>query len=712
MAACSGASSEPSGSESSARGEQSSAQDPIAGVVQEDLSPLSNAPTFNLSTHVLTVSVAPGELAMISAQALLNAIVVNGVQPADPNNGSPVLATTLNVDSVSIVEVGGSDAGIDGNLQTTEVIVDYTNAFFALGQSASDAGDAGGLASGISVALSGTEPTLFGVKGNSQGNTFVLSSAGLNVGSTALSVSQDSVADITFSSANGLVNGGVGTFVFSLGAGDDTWSAGPDPNITGSTAFANSSPTNPASGYGPGEVIFGGPGNDTFVEGTVATPYETIYGGGEANDTVDYHLRTTAVNVALAIPGVPHLVSGHCTVAVPTCTTDEFDDIKNDVFVVKGGSGNDALTASNVLGALPAPVDAGSDAQAEASSDASSDAHSEASSDAHSEASSDASSDAHSEASSDSGAPAEAGSDGGDAGAPAAGPAVVFYGNAGNDILTPYAVAYIMYGGPGNDTFVLGADTDPHGPGTIIGDTTLGAVTNTYVDTIDFSSRTANLSITMDGMTLSGSMTGSTVTENMIVNSDISNVTGGHGADTIWGNALNNVINGGPGHSPDVMHGGGGTDTADYSDRVSESVYASIDGTNDSGYVASAHLTASPNAVLPHSGGTCTISQSDEGDTIALDITNITGGAGDDCLKGQPTTFNCSLAPNPGVCLNLLTGGPGNDMLFGYDGDDILEGSGGAGDSMSASNYLDCGNGYANAGHDIGVSGYKVNCQF
>jgi hypothetical protein len=604
-----------------------------------------------------------------------SAIIVNGVQAIDPGGGTPVAATTTTVVSVSITESAGDGGVADASLLTTEVIVDYSNGLFAKGT------NSGG---GISVGLAGTEPTLFGIKGTRNADTISLGADGFNMDG-------DGFLDISF--AMGSTIGGAGTVVVSMGPGDDTWYAGGD-SVTGAV-FDNSAPTNPAAGYGAGVVIYGGLGNDTFNEGSGITAHETIYGGGQSGDTVDYRNRTAAVSVTLAVPGVATAISGHCAVndggladAGPGagCTTDEFDDIKNDVFVVYGGSGNDFLTASNVLGIVSSGADAG-DSGSDARSDAASDAPSDVRSDVI-----DAASDARTDA-------GDAGRvDGGDAGGVTT-PVVIFNGMDGDDVLTPFAGAYVMNGGNGNDTFVMGNDTDPHGPGTLNG----GA----GVDTVDFRARTTSVHVVMDGATRSGSFSGGSVTENMLVSSDVENIRGGAGADVLTGNASDNVIIGGLG--ADIMTGMGGSDTVDYSDRdQTVTIWAAIDGVAHSG--ASTHITTHlGTAGNGRTDGTCTITSSDEGDTIATDISNITGGDGDDCLFGQPVGFTCTGT----VCQNQLTGGRGNDMLFGNDDDDILEGSGGLNsDTTSNSNYLDCGSGFANTGHDLGVSGYKANCQF
>ncbi len=664
--------------------------DPIEGLDPEQLKALSSAPAFDSSSGVLTITMAPGELGMVSLRSLDNAIIVNGVQAVDTVPSTPVPATSTNVVSIVVVE-SALDAGVDASTLTTEFIVDYTNGVFAKGLS--------GGTGGIGVTFSGAEPTLLGVKGTSGADN-------MTFGSTAANVNGDGYADITWGSS---ANGGVGTFVVSMGAGDDTFYAGGD-STTGGARFNNDAPPNPVTGYAAGVFVYGGGGNDTFAQGATPTPYETIYGGGQAGDTVDYSQRTTGVDVTLSVPGIPSTVSGNCAApsadaaadaSLPTgvgCATDEFDDIKNDVFVVNGGSGDDFLTASPtaIIAVVAGSSDAGTDSGADAGDAGRADAGDAGRADSGADAGDAGRADAG-----DAGR-ADAGSDAGsDAGPPAAqaGSSVVFNGGAGNDTLTPYGGPFVMNGGAGNDTFLMGADGDPHGAGRLNG--------GSGVDYADFGQRTAALKITMDGTTKSGTTSSGVVTENLIISADIENVHGGAGADNITGNALDNVINGGPG--ADTMTGGGGNDTVDYSDATGP-VWAALDGVAHSG--ASSTITRSyGTSGAAYTDGTCTITSSDEGDTIMPDITNLVGSQGDDCLFGQPTGSAC-----PGMtCQNNLTGGPGSDMLFGYDDDDVLEGSGGAGgDGASDSNYLDCGGGYGNTGHNLGVvpPGYKARCQF
>lgn len=110
------------------------------------------------------------------------------------------------------------------------------------------------------------------------------------------------------------------------------------------------------------------------------------------------------------------------------------------------------------------------------------------------------------------------------------------------------------------------------------------------------------------------------------------------GRDTLDGGPGDDQLNGGPARQqqePDMLIGGPGTDTADYSERTSP-MEIDVDGRADDG-------------------------ESGEGDNVQPDVENITGGADSDALIGS------------GVA-NLLNGGDGRDTLDGRGGEDTLDG--------------------------------------
>ena len=127
-------------------------------------------------------------------------------------------------------------------------------------------------------------------------------------------------------------------------------------------------------------------------------------------------------------------------------------------------------------------------------------------------------------------------------------------GDAGNDTLTGAAGADTLNGGVGDDTFVEG--TAASGGDVFNG----GAGT----DTVDYSGRSAALTVTMDGVAVDDGESG----ELDDVNVDVEDLLGGTVADTITGNLLDNNIDGGAGADTivggagdDILDGAGGTDS-------------------------------------------------------------------------------------------------------------------------------------------------------
>jgi Ca2+-binding RTX toxin-like protein len=140
------------------------------------------------------------------------------------------------------------------------------------------------------------------------------------------------------------------------------------------------------------------------------------------------------------------------------------------------------------------------------------------------------------------------------------------------------------------------------------------------------------------------------------------------GIDMLDGGAGNDQLNGGPPRSPqegDTLDGGGGTDTADYSQRAAPLAIA-LDGVANDG-------------------------EAGEGDNVAADVENVVGGSGRDTLVGSGAANALDGRDADDVIMGAggddtvagangndsLSGGDGNDIVSGTDGDDSLDGGDG-----------------------------------
>lgn len=221
------------------------------------------------------------------------------------------------------------------------------------------------------------------------------------------------------------------------------------------------------------------------------------------------------------------------------------------------------------------------------------------------------------------------------------------YGDAGNDTLSGGDGSDILHGGDGNDTVTGGTgDDDAFGDA---GNDTLTepeAVANgsdylsggSGVDAVSYAGRVGSVHVSLNNLPDDGASQ-----EFDQVLTDVENLTGGSGNDTLVGSATANTLHGGPGNDvidggagADQIYGDSGADTADYHTRLSA-------------------VTVDPDNVADD-GGT------GEGDNVHTDIENITGGNGADRLTGSSAA-------------NHLNGGPGNDTLTGGAGADYLDGS-------------------------------------
>lgn len=196
-------------------------------------------------------------------------------------------------------------------------------------------------------------------------------------------------------------------------------------------------------------------------------------------------------------------------------------------------------------------------------------------------------------------------------------------GSAFNDQLTGSSVANTLSGGAGDDIIngAGGADVLDGGAG------------------IDVASYTGSGSAVTVSLVAGASNTGGFAAGDVLTGFE--NLIGSSYADTLTGNAGNNVFKGGLG--ADKINGGAGTDTADYSDSsTAVGVSLATGATNTGGTAAGDVLTS---------------------------IENLLGSSYNDTLIGDANA-------------NALYGNTGNDALYGGGGSDALYGGIGA-DSLT-----------------------------
>ena len=486
---------------------------------------LATNPAFNSKTGAVTITMSD-ETAELYMSAADSSLMVNGVQAIDttvtPNVTAIVGGTKANVKTVTV----GDTAGAVGDV----VILNYTNGQFGVG-SGTTAGTVVNLHSTV------TANNSLVIKGTAGVDNYAFGATGISLTNGAKTPTKDITAT------------NVGTYEVFLGAGNDLFTAGGNSAVGGAFAGAN------------GVSIYGGDGNDTLVEGTLTTPKET-FSGGNGTDTVDYSARPATHPVMVTVdPTGTTTPSGQMTTnGTPSAGVSENDYIL-DAEIINGSLGNDYL-----------------------------------------------------------------------AGGPA-GTTTTLNGLAGNDTF--------MQGSTAN-----GAETMNGGGGT---------------DVVDYSLRTASLTVTMDGKTASGDPTANSGSgEGDVIGVDVANIKLGSGGGTYTGNALNNTffagtggvstvngstgddtLNEGPdanGGSSETFNGGAGTDTVDYSGRTA-ALTVTMDGATASGDAAQS-----------------------ETDVIGTDVENVYGGSAADMIVGNDNDND--LEGNGGG--DTICGGNGNDTLLGY----------------------------------------------
>ena len=261
----------------------------------------------------------------------------------------------------------------------------------------------------------------------------------------------------------------------------------------------------------------------------------------------------------------------------------------------------------------------------------------------------------------------------------------VVKGGSGNDTITGSAAADTIYGGAGNDTITgglgndtlygdAGNDTFDEGSATSGADTINGGA---GTDTVSYGSRTNDVTVAISGAAVSGE-----AGELDKVMTDVENVTGGAGNDTITGSPSDNVLDGGAGNDTlsgglgnDTLKGGAGDDVENGDagdDTFDEGSATSGDDTFHGGAgVDTVTYAARTNALTVVMDGVTPGGEAGEADLVGTDVENLVGGAGDDTLTGNAAD-------------NQLEGGAGADTINGLAGDDVIDGNAG-------SDVIDCG---------------------
>ncbi len=234
------------------------------------------------------------------------------------------------------------------------------------------------------------------------------------------------------------------------------------------------------------------------------------------------------------------------------------------------------------------------------------------------------------------------------------------YGGGGNDVLKGGSGVDDLYGGSGNDRLKGGkewGETIDGGFGTDTADYSGGTAEGTGLR-IDLN---AGYAMNRDAFQDKDTRHDPELRDELV---SIENANGSKYNDTIVGNDADNVLRGGAG--TDHLHGGEGSDTADFRDVRNDSgtgIEVDLSETGNSGFSAV--------RIERKNGATET--------DYLKDIENVRGTRYDDNMTGNDSdnTFNGGRGNDVldgGGGDDVLKGGKGDDHLFGGTGDDVLKG--------------------------------------
>ena len=261
----------------------------------------------------------------------------------------------------------------------------------------------------------------------------------------------------------------------------------------------------------------------------------------------------------------------------------------------------------------------------------------------------------------------------------------VLNGGAGSDSL---------YGGPAADA-LNGGDSGDILDGGLGADYLSGGAGN---DTASYAYRTAGVTASLDNVANDG-----VPGEKDNIRSDVENLNGGSGDDTLTGDGDANDLYGQDGN--DKLYGGSGDDRLS-GGAGADQLYGQNGSDDLAGFSGADYLSGGAGtdyadyreraaAVKLSLDNVANDGEPGEKDYIAADVEGLLGGTGNDTLTGndQPNVLQGGggddlLNGNGGE--DNLSGGAGRDRLYGGAGDDYLYGH----DDADEADYLDGGSGF------------------
>jgi Ca2+-binding RTX toxin-like protein len=261
----------------------------------------------------------------------------------------------------------------------------------------------------------------------------------------------------------------------------------------------------------------------------------------------------------------------------------------------------------------------------------------------------------------------------------------VLNGGAGNDYLYSGPAADALNGGDGDDFLNggLGSDFLSGGAGQ---------------DWASYASRAAAVNLSLDNVANDGQ-----AGEKDDIRSDVENLAGGNGDDTLTGDKDTNTLVGNGGADKlygqdgnDVLDGGAGTDQL-YGQNGNDLLDGGI-GTDylagGSGAQDVVSYAIRSNAVNVSLDGVNNDGEPGEKDFVAADVEGIIGGNGYDTLTGNGGANYIQGGQggdliNGGAGDDTLDGGEGRDRLYGGAGNDFLDGG-----ALFEPDYIDGGTGF------------------